>query len=336
MLAIKPFNSTYIASQGLGATLSSFAVILQSLPADDVHLLEESLELVQEVFAPQYKPETARHIWGYISENSELDQKATAESLPKTKLLEKFLLFRGEQATETQVNQLRNLLRNYQEARDIFNNYLSARRAVFQAQTSFRGSGDEISVDVYDPQYFLTNTDTTTRYDLMHLLRYFYLDVYESDKQFMHESGQASSEPLQVKLHGLLDKTERPFISFRLETGETTKEFESRYIHKLWAFQGLDLVLKVGESLRSLDVRAQQALRNTFLPMTLFDPSDRKFIHKYLRDYKIFPRDVEVVFTKYGESQPYIGIVGEMGEQALKHLEYKKRWIQHVSSFDIV
>lgn len=335
-LGIKPFNSTYIASQGLSATFSSFAVMLQSLPADDVHILENALSLIQEVFAPNGKPKTLDNVWGYVSESKELNQQITSESLPKEKLLKKFLLHRGEPATNTTMDKLKDLLQNHPEAQDVFNDYLSARRTVFQAQTSFRGSGDEISTQVYDPQHFLTNTKITTTYNLMHLLRYFHLNIYEHKQDFTEESEQTVDGDLQVELIALLDKSERPVISFRLETNDDIEIFEKRYLHKFWAFQGLDIVLKVGDSIRQLETSAQQALKETYLPITLFKPSDKKFINKYLREFKVFPRDIEISFIKHGESHNYLGIVGEMGEQALTHLNRFKRWTRHVNSYEFV
>jgi CRISPR-associated endonuclease/helicase Cas3 len=337
LLASKPFNKAYIASEGLAATFSSFAVMLQSLPADDLYILEEALEFVQRIFAPDFKAKDMRHIQRYIAESYELDRLATDQYIPKPKLLEGFLLFREEPATKEAIQNLGVLLQAHQEARDIVNQYINARRAIHRARTSFRGSGDEIVVSVYDPQRFLTNHETVTQYDLLHLLRYFDLDVYDVPDASVKKSNLSENDKkFQVRLNSLLEPADRPTIIFRLQASENPEMFEKWYLRKLWAFQNLEIICTVGGALRQLSPKARQALKNTFLPMTLFDLADQKYIHKYLRDFKVYPREIEVAFVKYGESRPYLGIVGDLGEQALKHLERNKRWNRHISSFDIV
>ena len=338
LLPQKPFNSTYIASQGLAATLSSFGVMLESVTADEEKLIEDALELVQRVFAPTYKVKTLGQVRAYTSERRTINSTTvTASSLPSTKLVKGFLRFIDQPQTNEQILHIQNQLKASQQARDIFNDYVKAKRAVFRAQTNFRGSGDEVSVVVYDPQKFLTNTETTTHYDLMHLLRYFDIRIYESQQAFLAESGQAGLEgELHVRLNQLLDPQDRPIIHFNLQTSSSFEDFENMYVHKLWAFQGLEIALEVGGAMRYLEDKARQALKNTFLPIMFFREADKRYIRKYLRDFKIYPREIEVASIQDTDHKTYFGIVGEMGEQALKHLDRNKRWNRHVSSYDIV
>lgn len=320
----KPFDGSYIASDGVAATFSSFATIRDSLTDDHIHLIEDALQLIQKIFAPKYAPKTVGQIIGYASERRELERLLSEpEAQPKPVLFNQFRAYVGDVSISPD------------EARALFRHYLEAKNIIFRAEHSFRGSGDEIQVQVYDPRRFLTNDATTTHYNLMHLLRYFHLQVYESAKDFQRESGQLPADNLlYVRLDDLLPKDERPLVGFSLETRENPVTFEHRHLRKLWAFKNIRILLNGGATY--LDNRAQEVFKTTPLPMTIFLEEDNSYLRRYLKDLKVYPRELQVCFVESGETREYLAVVGVLGKQLVKKLEQVRRWNKHISSYTIV
>lgn len=329
LLSEKAFNRSYIASQGWRATLASFAVMHQSLSHDDRYLLETAITTVQEIFAPQARyPLTLQKVRGYVAQERRLNEVISPQKMPSQPLLKEFLRFTYQRDDEEAASAVRQALRNDTAACQDFNDYIKARRAVRQARQSFRGSGEEILVSVYDPQHFLTNQLDYTEYNLLHLLRYFELYLYEDAHAFQQDSGVPTSQlkAMQVRLLRLLEPEERAMLRFRLDDTSNTEVFQRCYLHRLWAFKGIQLQLEKQGALRPLEPRLQAALADSFLPMMLFTLEDSYPIQKYLYDFKIYPRNISINFSSTGKSLDLLAIVGAAGESALKRLERYQAW----------
>lgn len=329
LLPEKAFNRSYIASQGWRDTLASFAVMQQNLSYDDRYLLELAISTVQEIFAPQARyPLTLSKVRGYLAQERRLKEVISPQKMPSKFLLKEFLRFTYQRDDEEAASAVLQALRNDPAACQNFNDYIKARRAVRQARQSFRGSGEEIAVNVYDPQHFLTNQLDYTEYNLLHLLRYFELYLYEDAQAFQQDSGVPSNQlrTLQVRLLRLLEPEERALLRFHLDDTSNAEVFQRCYLHRFWAFKGIQLQLETQGALRPLEPRLQAALAESFLPMMLFSPEDSYPISKYLRDFQIYPRNISINFSATGEYLDLLAIVGAAAESALKRLEQYQAW----------
>ncbi len=324
-LGSKPFNSSFIASKGLDATLSSMGVILQSITSDETIHLENALKLIQKVFAPGYKAKALRHIRAYNSTRYALET-ALGNNAPKDCLIEEYLQFYNDTTSPEKIEEIKNLLAKGHNIH--FEAFIHAKRAIFQARAGFRGGSDGVEVEVYDPWHFLTNQSQETRYNLLHLLKYYELHLLEG-------SSQSKDSPLKVELSSLLQPDKRPNIGFYLESEYTKISFEEIYLRKFWAYKNLLISLQKNGAVRYIDPKLQNSLKERYIVMTILDKSDRRFINKLLDDFKTYPRELELGFAD-SERKTYLAIMGDMGEQILKRLELVKRWKHHVNDYVIV
>ena len=327
-LGSKPFNSSFIAGKGLEATLSSMGVILQSITADETIHLENALKLIQNIFAPNYKAKSLRHVRAYNSTRYALET-ALGNNTPKDNLVKEFLSFYGDIDSKEKIKEIQKILNNRDnKLYDAFVEYIHAKRAIFQARASFRGSGDGVEVEVYDPRHFLTNQSQETKYNLLHLLKYYELHLLES-------SSQSKDNHLKVELSSLLQPDKRANIGFYLESEYIKTSFEEIYLRKFWAYKNLLISLQKNGAVRYIDPKLQNSLKERYIVMTILDKSDRRFINKLLDDFKTYPRELELGFAD-SERKTYLAIIGDMGEQILKRLELVKRWKHHVNDYVIV
>ncbi|NJL05807.1 MAG: hypothetical protein HC911_13055 [Chloroflexaceae bacterium] len=219
-----------------------------------------------------------------------------------------------------------------QPVREAVEQYVTGCVALMDALLSFRDGAQGIAAAIYDPQGIFSSK-LVNSYDLLHLLRAYDLEWFDSAATFQRAAGADSPRGAQVwvAVRGLLPPAARRSIGFEWQAPahiEGKRQFEAQYCRTVVPLHGLRLLLTERGSGRGflLPEQVQELVQRQHLPALLV-PDEGMVVHSLVRRLKLtsFIAHPLQVRLQLGGTYAYRVVLGT----AAYHMEAELRGALH-------
>ena len=198
--------------------------------------------------------------------------------------------------------------------------FIELQVTVTRAMLSFREAWQGPQLAVYDPKQLLSS-ETVSRYDALHLVSNYEIDIFSDSAAFERAAGvpDSASAALYVELRGF--RQPKLVVGFDYQATEPRAAFEDRFCRCVTAIRGLQLTTHERDStqIQTVPLAVRELIADQWIPCLVVDYESQGALLGTLRGTPFFARDLEVDFD--GQIVPYKIVVGTAALHILPELK---------------